>query len=34
MPASSKMKEAAMAFYSLMFNDCEPAEAIAQYAGD
>lgn len=27
-------KQAAMAFYDLMFNQCRPAEAIAQYAGD
>lgn len=27
-------KENAMAFYDLMFNQCKPAEAIEQYAGD
>lgn len=27
-------KETAMAFYDLMFNQCQPAEAIARYAGD
>ncbi len=27
-------KKAAMAFYDLMFNQCKPAEAIDQYAGD
>jgi predicted SnoaL-like aldol condensation-catalyzing enzyme len=26
-------KENAKAFYSLMFNDCKPAEAIEKYAG-
>lgn len=27
-------KQTAIAFYELMFNRCEPAEAIARYAGD
>jgi predicted SnoaL-like aldol condensation-catalyzing enzyme len=27
-------KQTAMAFYELMFNACEPAAAIARYAGD
>lgn len=27
-------KEAVLAFYALMFNDCRPAEAIRLYAGD
>jgi predicted SnoaL-like aldol condensation-catalyzing enzyme len=27
-------KQNAMAFYDLMFNQCEPAQAIEQYAGD
>jgi len=27
-------KETAQAFYDLMFNQCEPAEAIKRYAGD
>lgn len=27
-------KQAAMAFYDLMFNQCQPADAIARYAGD
>ncbi len=27
-------KQNAMAFYDLMFNQCQPAEAIEQYAGD
>ncbi len=27
-------KRNAMAFYDLMFNQCQPAEAIEQYAGD
>lgn len=27
-------KATVMAFYDLMFNQCQPAEAIAQYAGD
>ena len=26
-------KQNAMAFYDLMFNQCEPAEAVAQYVG-
>ncbi|MFN8499335.1 MAG: nuclear transport factor 2 family protein [Anaerolineae bacterium] len=27
-------KQNAMAFYDLMFNQCQPVEAIAQYVGD
>ena len=27
-------KQNAMAFYDLMFNECKPAQAMAQYAGD
>ena len=27
-------KEAAMAFYDLMFNECRPREAIERYVGD
>ena len=27
-------KQAAMAFYDLMFNECRPREAIDQYVGD
>lgn len=27
-------KTTVMAFYDLMFNQCQPAEAMAQYAGD
>ncbi len=27
-------KRNAMAFYDLMFNQCQPAEAMARYAGD
>lgn len=27
-------KEAAIAFYSLMFNDCDPRQAIERYAGE
>jgi predicted SnoaL-like aldol condensation-catalyzing enzyme len=27
-------KQTVMAFYDLMFNQCKPAEAIAQYTGD
>ena len=33
MPAQEN-KQAAMAFYELMFNDCRPREAIERYAGD
>ena len=29
-----KNKKNAMEFYDLMFNQCEPAEAIERYAGD
>lgn len=27
-------KQTAMAFYDLMFNQCQPAEAMRQYVGD
>ena len=27
-------KQSAMAFYDLMFNQCQPAKAVARYAGD
>ncbi|HUN08744.1 MAG TPA: nuclear transport factor 2 family protein [Aggregatilineales bacterium] len=27
-------KQTVMAFYDLMFNQCQPAEAMARYAGD
>ena len=30
----SRNKQHAVAFYDLMFNRCEPAEAIARYAGN
>ena len=30
----SRNKQHAVAFYDLMFNQCEPAEAIARYAGN
>jgi predicted SnoaL-like aldol condensation-catalyzing enzyme len=30
----ARNKKNAMAFYDLMFNQCKPAEAIEQYAGD
>lgn len=30
----ARNKQNAIAFYELMFNDCQPAEAIARYAGD
>ena len=29
-----RMKQDAMAFYSLMFNDCRPREAVERYVGD
>ena len=29
-----QMKQDAMAFYDLMFNECRPGEAIARYVGD
>jgi predicted SnoaL-like aldol condensation-catalyzing enzyme len=30
----AQRKQAAMAFYNLMFNECRPREAIDQYVGD
>jgi predicted SnoaL-like aldol condensation-catalyzing enzyme len=30
----AERKQAAMAFYNLMFNECRPREAIEQYVGD
>lgn len=32
--ALERNKQSAMAFYELMFNECNPAEAIERYAGD
>jgi predicted SnoaL-like aldol condensation-catalyzing enzyme len=32
--ADVERKEAAMAFYDLMFNQCRPREAIERYVGD
>ena len=34
MTNSDRNKQNAIAFYELMFNDCEPAEALARYVGD
>ena len=31
---TERNKQTAMAFYDLMFNQCRPREALAQYAGD
>jgi predicted SnoaL-like aldol condensation-catalyzing enzyme len=33
-PRLDRNKRTAMAFYDLMFNQCQPAEAIRQYAGE
>ena len=33
MSQSDRNKLAAVAFYELMFNDCQPAEALARYVG-
>ena len=33
MSASEERKQAAMAFYDLMFNECRPREAIERYVG-
>ena len=32
--ALERNKRTVMAFYDLMFNECQPGEAIARYAGD
>ena len=32
--ASERNRQNAMAFYDLMFNQCQPAQAIARYAGE
>ncbi len=34
MDNTNQNKQNAIAFYDLMFNQCRPEEAIAQYAGD
>jgi predicted SnoaL-like aldol condensation-catalyzing enzyme len=34
MTTEHKNKHTAIAFYELMFNDCQPAEAILLYAGE
>jgi predicted SnoaL-like aldol condensation-catalyzing enzyme len=34
MQSLEQNKENVMAFYDLMFNQCEPAKAIARYAGE
>ncbi|GAB3896474.1 nuclear transport factor 2 family protein [Spirosoma agri] len=34
MNQADKNKQSAIAFYDLMFNQCQPAEAIARYVGD
>jgi predicted SnoaL-like aldol condensation-catalyzing enzyme len=34
MTSKDKNKQTAIAFYQLMFNDCQPAEAISLYAGE
>ena len=34
MASPEQNKQAAIAFYELMFNDCQPAEALRRYAGD
>lgn len=31
---SAQNKQAAMAFYTMMFNDCEPRRAMEMYVGD
>ena len=31
---TDRNKQAALAFYDLMFNQCRPAEALERYAGD
>ncbi|WP_046246313.1 nuclear transport factor 2 family protein [Hymenobacter terrenus] len=33
MSQPDRNKQAAIAFYELMFNDCQPAEALARYVG-
>jgi predicted SnoaL-like aldol condensation-catalyzing enzyme len=33
MSQAARNKQAAIAFYEMMFNDCRPAEALAKYVG-
>lgn len=34
MTTTEQNRQTAMAFYDLMFNQCDPAEAVERYVGD